>query len=113
MCSGFGSVFASGTGENQRNLTAHVVAQRGAPLGRGPAQNLLVQLRQLSCQRELALRQDLGDDRQRFSGPIWRLESDRRPRLLDQRREQPARLAGLTRNVAEKRKTGAAVARDG
>jgi hypothetical protein len=37
MCSGFGSVFASGTGENQRNLTAHVVAKRGADFGRRPA----------------------------------------------------------------------------
>jgi hypothetical protein len=60
MCSGFGSV----TGNYQRNLTAHVVAKRSAHLGGRPAQNLLVQLRQLSCQRELALGQDLGDDRE-------------------------------------------------
>src|ERR1700674_2011167 len=105
MCSGFGSVFASGTGENQRNLTAHVVAKRGAHLGRGPSQNLLVQLRQLSGQRELAIWQHLGDDRKRFSRSIGRLESHCRTRVIGQGREQPARLTRLARKVAEKRET--------
>src|ERR1700694_3261643 len=112
MCSGFGSVVGSVTGNNQRNLTANVVAERDAYLGRGSAQNLLVQFGQLARQRQVALRQHFGDERQRLLSAIRGLEGDCRPWIIDEGRQQSTGLTRFSWNVTEERETRAAVARD-
>src|SRR5579859_2920138 len=68
--------------DHERNLTAHVFAERGRDLGRRAAQHLLVQLGQLPRKRDLPVGQDLGDQRQRLARPVRRLERDQRTRIV-------------------------------
>src|SRR5450756_585508 len=104
------TVLLLSTGDHKRNLAARWVGQSGQHLGRGAAQQLLVKLGQLARKREVALGHDLSDDRERFPDAVWRVESDRGPRIAVQRGEQPADVARFARKEAEERETRAAIA---
>src|SRR5205823_6668731 len=71
--------------DDERNLTADLLAESGGDLARGAAQDLLVELRQLAGERHRPVRQHLVDQGKRFPSPVRRLEGDRGPRIVDQR----------------------------
>src|SRR5882672_497164 len=102
----------SGATDHKRKLAARALAQGCADLGRGSSQHLLVHLRQLPRDRQPALWQDLGDDRERFENAIGRIEGNGRTRFAGKALEEAAHLTWLAREVADKKEPLASVARD-
>src|SRR6266568_9601658 len=91
----------SGTGNDQRNLPPHLVVQGAGDLGRSAANHLLMELGQLARQRQLPVRQHLIDEGERSANAKRRLECDRGPRAVDQRRQETAHLSWLAGQVAD------------
>ena len=70
-----------------------------------------MQLGQLSRQRDASLRQRFRHTLERLADSKRRLEGYRGSRVVAQRLHQPAHLAGLARQIAEKGKAGSSVPR--
>src|SRR5712692_1773127 len=103
----------SGPTDHKGKLAARAVAERRQHLGGRAAEDLFVKLGELTRDRDLSVGQRFRHQRERFLHSIWRLERDRRPMVADQAREQPAHLARLARQVAEKGEARSSIARDG
>src|SRR5438105_1486165 len=102
----------SGTGHDHSELAPRAAAEGLLDLLDAAPQHLLVQLRQLPAEGQVAAWQGLGQGGQRLQYPVRRLEGDRGPALLAQRLEEAATLARLSRQIAGEAEAVARIARD-
>src|SRR5262252_8897186 len=94
--------------DDKGNLAPYAFANGVQDRCSSAAQHLLVDLRELSRNRHLAVRQHLGQNRQRAPDPVGRFERDRGLCRLPQGLEETAQLTWLARQVAREAEAGAA-----